>query len=217
MDDDGFCILRRHFPIFSGALVTEPVSDWRLTAGQRSMPGLEAHAALPDSDQPDAQTMASKMFTVAEANALIPTLEAVLAEIGSRMKKVHRTAERLQVLDVLWGQKILAKDNPDYSEAQSFRMQIATLLGEIEDIVEREIQARGLRFPQGGLEYGLIDFPTTWQGRWVYLCWRKSEPIIASWHELDEGFSGRQDLTLEQVRGMGRGAEQEGMPDLPWR
>ena len=159
--------------------------------------------------------MEQKAFTVAEANALIPTLESVLAEVERRMNQVQITAERLQVLDVLWGARVLAKGNPDHAEAQSFRMEIATLMGEIEEIVERDIQARGLRFPQGGLEHGLIDFPTTWQGRWVYLCWRRGEPIIASWHEIDEGFAGRHELTLEQVRGMGREDGQRGNSEIP--
>jgi hypothetical protein len=160
--------------------------------------------------------MDRKAFTVAEANSLIPTLEGVLAQIERRMKGVQRTAERLQILDVLWGTKILLKDNPDYPEAQSFRLEIATLMGEIEEIVEREIQARGLRFPQGGLEQGLIDFPTTWEGRWVYLCWRRGELIVGAWHEIDEGFAGRHDLTLEQVRGMGRESGPKGSSGLPW-
>jgi hypothetical protein len=148
--------------------------------------------------------MPSKAFTVSEANALIPTLENILFEIERRMDNVQQTAERLQVLDVLWGSRVLAKDNPDHAEAQEFRIEIASLMGEIEQIVEREIHGRGLRFPQGGLEHGLIDFPTTWQGRWVYLCWHRGEPLIEAWHETDEGFAGRHELTLEHVRLMGR-------------
>jgi hypothetical protein len=31
-------------------------------------------------------------------------------------------------------------------------------------------------------------------GREVYLCWRLGEPEVAHWHELNEGFAGRQKL-----------------------
>jgi hypothetical protein len=156
-----------------------------------------------------------KTFTVAEANALIPSLEVAFTEVDRRMGDVQRVAEKLQVLDVLWGARILAKDNPDYTEARGFRSEIADLMAEIEDIVEREILAKGIRVPSGGLEHGLIDFPTTWEGRTVLLCWHRGEPLIEAWHELDAGFAGRQELTLEQVRGMGRdsGAHDS---DLPW-
>jgi hypothetical protein len=160
--------------------------------------------------------MDRKAFTVAEANSLLPTLESVFAEVDRRMNQVQRAAERLQILDVLWGARILARDNPDYPEAQAFRSRIAVLMGEIDEIVEREILGRGIRFPQGGLEHGLIDFPTTWQGRWVYLCWRRGEPVVGAWHEMDEGFSGRHDLTLEHVREMGHETGPLSDPDLPW-
>src|SRR5690606_16016726 len=147
--------------------------------------------------------MPPKAFTVSEANALIPTLERVLIGIGERMKRVRRATERLQVLDLLWGARLLEEDNPDFAEARAFREEIATLMNEIERMVVDEIQARGLRFPQGGLEYGLIDFPTTWGGRWVYLCWHLGEPAIEAWHEIDAGFAGRQPLTLRQAQEMG--------------
>lgn len=147
--------------------------------------------------------MSRKRFTVSEANSLIPTLEGVLAQVEHRIESVQRAAERLQVLDLLWGEKVLDESNPDYGEGQEFRLLIARLMGEVETLVEEEILGRGLRFPQGGLENGLIDFPTSWEGRWVYLCWRRGEPAIEAWHETDAGFAGRQELTEEQERQMG--------------
>ncbi len=147
--------------------------------------------------------MHTRTFTVDEANALIPVLEEVIADIHGKMESVHRAAERLHVLDLLWGDRVTAEDNPDYHEARECRERIRRLMREIEEIVIREIEGRGLRFPQGGLEYGLIDFPTIWEGREVYLCWRRGEPRIEAWHEVDGGFAGRQPLTPEQERVMG--------------
>jgi hypothetical protein len=144
-----------------------------------------------------------RYFTVAEANALIPTLERILAEIRERMDEVSRTTERLQILDVLWGPRLLAEGNPDFAEGRDLRTAITRQMAEIGEIVEEELNGRGLRFPQGGLEHGLIDFPTTWEGRVVYLCWRLGERGIEAWHEVDGGFAGRQPLTPEQIRGMG--------------
>jgi hypothetical protein len=44
------------------------------------------------------------------------------------------------------------------------------------------------------LDRGLIDFPAMRDGREVYLCWEEGEVEITQWHEVDAGFSGRQDL-----------------------
>ncbi len=42
---------------------------------------------------------------------------------------------------------------------------------------------------------GLVDFPASYAGRRVWLCWRLGEDAITHWHELDTGYSGRQPLT----------------------
>jgi hypothetical protein len=41
------------------------------------------------------------------------------------------------------------------------------------------------------LDMGLVDFPTTFRGEEVYLCWKLGEEEIAFWHGVDEGFRGR--------------------------
>jgi hypothetical protein len=166
-------------------------------------PSLTAARRVGEVDVDESRAMPLKTFTVSEANGLIPVLEEVLIIIDGKMEAVHGASEQLHILDVLWGPRILAPDNPDYAEARRLRLEIATLVREIEDIVRRDIEGRGLRFPQGGLEHGLIDFPTTWLGREVYLCWRRGEPEVEAWHEVDAGFAGRRILTPEHVRRMG--------------
>ncbi len=41
---------------------------------------------------------------------------------------------------------------------------------------------------------GLIDFYTWRDDRIVFLCWRHGEEDIEFWHEINQGFSGRQPL-----------------------
>jgi hypothetical protein len=44
------------------------------------------------------------------------------------------------------------------------------------------------------IETGLIDFPALASGRQIWLCWRLGEGPIEFWHELGDGFGGRQAL-----------------------
>ena len=44
------------------------------------------------------------------------------------------------------------------------------------------------------IETGLIDFPALVTGRQVWLCWRLGEDDVEWWHELGDGFGGRQAL-----------------------
>lgn len=41
---------------------------------------------------------------------------------------------------------------------------------------------------------GLLDFPALRDGREVYLCWKYGEGDIAFWHEIEDGFAGRQSI-----------------------
>lgn len=152
--------------------------------------------------------MFQKAFTVAEANALLPDLEMTLQKVERRLEEVQRASDSLQVLDLLWGDRLAETTNPDFHEAETFRLQMTTLMAEIEAIVAEEITDLGLRFPAGGLEHGLIDFPTTWAGRWVLLCWHRGESELEAWHEIDGGYAGRQPLTEEHIEQMGHTADQ---------
>ncbi len=44
------------------------------------------------------------------------------------------------------------------------------------------------------LDTGLVDFLALFEGREVFLCWQLGESTIRHWHEVDEGFAGRQQI-----------------------
>jgi hypothetical protein len=146
----------------------------------------------------------TRLFTVQEANALLPTLERVLEEVRQLGSEMERRHEKVQLLDALWGEKLADPATPDHPEFADHRDTILRLAGQVEEIVQREIVGRGVRFPQGGIEHGLLDFPTLLDGRTVYLCWQAGEPEIEAWHEVDGGFRGRQPLTPELAARMGQ-------------
>lgn len=148
--------------------------------------------------------MVRKSFTVAEANAMLPQLEAALERITGAASEARERHDKLQVLDALWGDAVLDASNPDHEEWQSHRAALTEAVHSLEGCIEHEISRRGVRFPLGGLQHGLLDFPTTWEGRWVYLCWRRGEAQVQAWHEVTDGFAGRQQITAEHERGMGR-------------
>ena len=152
---------------------------------------------------PMTEPVHSHAFTTAEANRLVPEMEKVMAEVERLRRKLEEVGEQLQILDALWGSKVLEEANPDHAELLQHRSDIDEMTKLIQDLVDNEILARGIRFPVGGLEHGLLDFPTTLDGRWVYLCWMRGEPTVEHWHEIIGGFAGRQPVTDEDSRRMG--------------
>ena len=45
------------------------------------------------------------------------------------------------------------------------------------------------------LDAGLIDFYSIFQDREIFLCWRYGEATIYSWHEVENGFEDRKDVS----------------------
>ena len=148
--------------------------------------------------------MRRRVFTVGEANALIPDLRGTLTRIRELRGVVEVRTDKLKVLDVIWGKGVVAADNPDHTEFRRHRRAIAGSVEEIERLIRKDILDKGVRFPQGGLEHGLLDFPSRLDGRWIFLCWQMDEPQILAWHEVEGGFAGRRPLTPELERRMGR-------------
>ena len=74
------------------------------------------------------------------------------------------------------------------SNYSSERDDISKLVDEnIQSIHEKGILVKGI-------EHALVDFPSIREGREVYLCWHSGEEEIRYWHEINVGFSGRQEL-----------------------
>jgi hypothetical protein len=144
-----------------------------------------------------------RAFRVEEANVLVPLMEWVLEEAERLREEATAHADSHQALELIWGERLQEPDCPDQAEAAAHLAAVLTADDEVLRILRTEVAARGIRLPAGGPEQGLLNFPTTWEGRWVYLCWRRGEPRVQAWHEMDEGCAGRQPVTLEQRTWMG--------------
>lgn len=118
-----------------------------------------------------------RLYTIDEANAVLPNLRERLIRIRDARQVLLRSAEVVKEQVATDGGGTHA--GRDYWQAQS------TLRAEIERLAEENIV---LRDP----ETGLVDFPGEREGRRVWLCWRAGEERVEHWHELDTGFTGRQ-------------------------
>lgn len=126
-----------------------------------------------------------RLFTLAEANALLPTLIPVLEALRSDREAALAAQRGLEELTPAM------RGNGAGMRAAELEQQLRQLAPRIAAGV-RKISRLGVEIKD--LEHGLIDFPSERDGRVVYLCWRLGEDRIAYWHETDDGFRGRQAL-----------------------
>ena len=109
--------------------------------------------------------MQSKRFTVAEANETLPQIEFIFGRLETKKTALEHHVQRIHILDALWGKAVNQPNNPDHDDFQQHHRRIGYLKEDILKIIEDDLLALGVRFPRKGLKHGLIDFPTTFEGR----------------------------------------------------
>lgn len=131
-------------------------------------------------EQAESESM-ERLFTVEEANQLIPRLRWL----------IHRVISCREKLEDLEGEIQPARAKVD-ENGGSFHG--AAYLHQLTRLSEaaQEIETMGVLIKD--LTTGLCDFPHLRDGRVVYLCWRLGEEEISWWHEVETGFAGRRPL-----------------------
>jgi len=133
---------------------------------------------------------ACKLFTIEEANALIPYLEESLESLQLRVKEIVRLKRQLEVLNLICN-KDLAPENPDHDEYTDKTGLYHRLIGEADSVI-REIRMKGCLLRD--VHTGIVDFYARHNGRVVYLCWRRGEKQMTHWHPIGDGFGRRRPL-----------------------
>lgn len=131
-----------------------------------------------------------RLFSIDEANALLPTLERQLERLRQIGRSSRDLNEKLADLEA----KARSNGRDHASEIQGLRESLAENRREASVVIE-EITALGCDVKS--VDEGLVDFPSGRAGRVVYLCWKSGEERIRYWHELDAGFAGRRLLDGE--------------------
>jgi len=133
----------------------------------------------------DATTNLPRLFTVNEANELLPTLRPLVEQILENIRRLKSTSETV----IRKGQ--VDPETPDLMEKLREDSGIAKLIGQVKGWVD-EINAYGCVCK--GVEQGLVDFPCMFGAEVVYLCWQIGEPNVGFWHRIEDGFAGRRPL-----------------------
>jgi hypothetical protein len=129
-----------------------------------------------------------RLFTVEQANASLPLVRSITADLVRLSREVMERRERVAHLSA--GRNASAGD-PYSEELAQIEEELEKDSAQLSEYVD-ELRALGVE-PKSGPE-GLVDFPSMMDGRIVYLCWKLGESEVTNWHELDAGFRGRQSL-----------------------
>ena len=124
-----------------------------------------------------------KIFSIEEANALLPTVRRTVESIQRLHNRLtsYQSAAKYAAEGAEQGGGGMT-DGPRYV---AILIELAGRTGELEALgIQLKDYARGL-----------IDFPSLRDGRVVLLCWQLGEgDEVQWWHDVDAGFAGRQPL-----------------------
>ena len=131
--------------------------------------------------KPDEPFSHSRIFSFAEATELIPKLATHLTKAKAGKTILQQTKEEIKKASANAPYGGGSCEGPRYIKA------LETIYENLNSINEMGVIVKDL-------DMGLCDFPYLMEGRVVYLCWRLGEETIEWWHEIDDGYKGRQAL-----------------------
>jgi hypothetical protein len=130
-----------------------------------------------------------RVFEVHEVNELIPELVATFAALDDIKQRLRTLKIRINTLEMIWGDKVREKDNPDHLELSHHLDEMKQVQQEFERCTQRVAELGG---QIKGVDPPLVDFYGVREGHLVHWCWTRGETEVTHWHHIDEGFAGRQ-------------------------
>ncbi len=138
------------------------------------------------------------MFTLKEANKIIPKIEEIFDGIFVLRKKIAFAQNEMNWIKEFWRNDMRDSDNPDGDLYDSFVTEIEFMHKQIMKSAN-QIQSFGCIVKD--VNTGLVDFYSSIKKQNVFLCWQYGEKEIKYWHTIDSGFTGRLPLgSTERIR-----------------
>jgi hypothetical protein len=125
-----------------------------------------------------------KVFTPADANALIPRLELLIRGLQLEVEALRARIRELARRDPSVPGEALSALIERFPDLRDNAARIAEAAAQVESL--------------GGflkdIDQGLVDFPYEAEDDVVFLCWQFGEREIVAWHPVDGGFAQRRPL-----------------------
>jgi hypothetical protein len=124
-----------------------------------------------------------KLFTIQEANALLPSVKKIVGKIQQAHRHVARYRDEAKQ-----AAEAAEKGGGGLSAGLVYAKALTDLTSQIAELEILGVQLKDF-------ERGLVDFPSLRDGRVVLLCWQMGEgDELEWWHDVDAGFAGRTPL-----------------------
>ncbi len=140
--------------------------------------------------------MESRIISIDEANRMLPLLRHIVDDIMANWEKIIVKRTQLECLEKGVESEMSTADVQDRdAHVDTLKSELNRLIDRINSYI-REVEELGCFVEE--FKRGIINFPSLYCGRKVFLCWKPEEATVGHWHELDETFNDR--VPIRDVR-----------------
>ncbi len=146
-----------------------------------------------------------RLFTLEEANGALPLVRAIVADIVHQWQVISDFEDRLAPIlerrrahkNEPWINGGKAGSDPADSYSEELEQQRLELEEQRQVFRNYLAELDKLGIKLRGAHNGLCDFPSTLDGREVFLCWKLGEPSVSTWHEYYEAYADRKTFKVD--------------------
>ena len=132
--------------------------------------------------------MEPKIFSVEEANRLIPRIRELLKGLRALREKIEAHKLEMDLLEIVGAPRQgIFVDTGMTKEMALLNDMAGAFNKHLEELEDMGCQVKDI-------DQGLVDFFSVRNGQLIYLCWKEGEESVQFWHTLDGGFQGRKPL-----------------------
>lgn len=127
------------------------------------------------------------LFTIDEANALIPQIENILTRFDRKKQVSEKLHDELLMEELLRERGSLGAQASDLERLESFLAEEIVKLDNTIQEIESEIQAiRSMGCKVRNLSKGLIDFPAEQNGSAIFYVWKRGESAVHYYRKIED-------------------------------
>ena len=133
--------------------------------------------------------MESRLISIEDGNRMLPLLRRIVKDITKKWELIIYKRTELECLEKGFhaSQKDLTQEDRQ-NKVEQLKQNLNHLIDKINSYI-REVEDLGCFVEE--FKRGIINFPSLYSGRKVFLCWTPDEDRVCHWHELDESYNDR--------------------------
>jgi hypothetical protein len=129
--------------------------------------------------------METRILSLEESNRMLPLLRQIVQDIMEHWSFIIGKRAELEALE---SAKEETKSSSHQAKLHEVKQDLNAMIDKINQYI-KEVEGLGCFVEE--FKRGIVNFPSLFHGRKVFLCWQPVEDAIAHWHELDETFNDR--------------------------